>query len=70
MRDGRDKAQWRHTSSLICVLAQIHAPKGKRYKPDEFNPWVTKGSPHKFGLTKDTISLLKVFVDGGPKDQL
>jgi hypothetical protein len=40
--EGRQKDNWQHTSSVLCMLANINRdPKQKRsaYKPSDFNPF-------------------------------
>ena len=36
----KDKEQWNHTSTLMALYANSKASKGKRYSPDDFNPYI------------------------------
>jgi len=41
-RDGcmsRLRREWDRTSSMMALFANAHASKGKKYSPDEFNPF-------------------------------
>jgi len=46
----RDKLMWNHTSSQMALLANVNSSKGKKYKPEDFNPH----SDHKKAPTKAT----------------
>ena len=64
MAESRNKSDWWHTASIMCLLANINRGKGKRpFTPNDFFPF-GKTKKNKISLTKDTISALKVFVDG------
>ena len=40
MADVRGRSEWEHTSAVLCAMANINRPKGKRaFKPQEFNPY-------------------------------
>lgn len=34
-----DELMWNHTASLMTMTANINAPKGKTFKPQQFNPY-------------------------------
>lgn len=41
-KDGyiaRIRSDWDHTSSLMALLVNINAPKGRRYEPKDFHPF-------------------------------
>lgn len=37
-----DELAWNHTASTLSLTANINAPKGKRYKPEDFMPYSGK----------------------------
>lgn len=44
MADGRQKSDWSHTSSVLCILANINRDpkKSRAYKPQDFNPTIKR----------------------------
>lgn len=39
MLEQRERSEWNRASSVMCVIASVFAGKGKRYTPDDFNPF-------------------------------
>lgn len=57
-REGFEKRQyvaWTHTSSLMALQANMNAAKGKRYSPDDFNPYVTIAQENEGIETKQDV---------------
>ena len=49
-----------HTSSLMALTANINAAKGKKYSPDDFNPYVTTAQENEGIDTKsDVLELME-----------
>lgn len=39
MAEARSRAAWTHTSSILCLLANVHRARGQRaFRPADFNP--------------------------------
>ena len=54
----RDKEQWNHTSSLMALYANSKAAKGKRYSPDDFNPYSVQEKKARKPKSKQDIDKL------------
>lgn len=54
----KDREQWNHTSSLMALYANSKAPKGKRYSPDDFNPYSVQDKANREPKTKQDINEL------------
>jgi hypothetical protein len=55
----RDEMAWNHTSSVMSLLAQVNASKGKVFTPADFHPYL-KQKPKK-GIdtsTKEGVMIL------------
>lgn len=39
MAEGRQRDQWQHTASLLCLLHNINCQRGKEKKPHHFYPF-------------------------------
>jgi len=69
MAEGLDQQQWRHTSSLCAILANVNRPSKRRaYKPDDFNPYSGKArsQPGAIEVTPETVGQFReAFI--GPK---
>jgi len=58
--EKRQEIEWMHTSSLMALHANMNAAKGKKYSPDDFNPYVTVASENEGIETKsDVIDLME-----------
>lgn len=53
-----DKQQWNHTSSLMALYANSKASKGKRYSPDDFNPYSAQEKKNREPKTRQDINEL------------
>ena len=55
------KSEWNHTALLAHYVCEVNRdPKrGKKLKPEDFNPWTAKESKASNRLTADNIRLLK-----------
>lgn len=53
-----DKQQWNHTSSLMALYANSKASKGKRYSPDDFNPYSIQDKNNREPKSKQDINEL------------
>jgi len=45
MAEGRSKALWTHTSTVIATIAEVHRDRNKRpepFSPIDFNPYIEK----------------------------
>jgi len=51
----RDELMWNHTSSMMCLTANINAAKGKKFEPKDFNPY---SEHHKKLPTKKEAEML------------
>tara|TARA_R100000789_G_scaffold99682_1_gene106927 strand:+ start:2979 stop:3167 length:189 start_codon:yes stop_codon:yes gene_type:complete len=59
MSDSKLETDWIHTSAMLSLVANVNAPKGKKFSPASFpNPF--KG--HKKMKPKGSIDALKIFV--------
>jgi len=54
----RDKEQWNHTSTLMALYANSKSSKGKRYNPDEFNPYAMADKQASEPKTKEDVNEL------------
>ena len=36
----RDELSWNHTAASMSLLANINASKGKKFKPEDFHPYI------------------------------
>jgi hypothetical protein len=45
-----DELSWNHTAASMSLLANINASKGKRFKPEDFHPYMQANKPK---VTKD-----------------
>lgn len=62
MAEGRDRQQWLHTASSLCLLANINRDPKLKSTPftlDDFNPHVT-AKPKK--TPKHDVTILKMFL--------
>ncbi len=58
--EKRQEIQWTHTSSLMALHANMNASKGKKYSPDDFNPYVTVAQENEGIDTKsDVLELME-----------
>lgn len=58
--EKRQEIEWMHTSSLMALHANMNAAKGKKYSPDDFNPYVTTAQENEGIETKsDVIDLME-----------
>lgn len=68
MYRGKSELTWQPISVLCCLIANVNRDpkKTKPFVPADFNPWQAKKrtmGKTKFPLNKQTISMLKVFVN-------
>jgi hypothetical protein len=49
MAEGRGRSLWQHTSSVLCLLANIHRDprKGRPFTPQQFNPFHQQRRKHR-----------------------
>lgn len=51
--------EWRHTSSLMALIANCHADKSsRRYRPDDFNPHATTSGGRGLPITPDNLHVI------------
>lgn len=43
---SKDEAKWFHTSSLMALMANVNAKKGKSFSPADFNPYLKSMQQH------------------------
>jgi hypothetical protein len=41
---ARHSMMWDHTASIMALLANVNAPKGKKFQPGDFHPYTTKSN--------------------------
>lgn len=56
MATGRSKENWRHTSTMLAMIANVNRSRGRAFTPDDFDPH-KRG--HKQVATKEDISFMK-----------
>jgi len=54
----RDRQQWNHTSTLMALYANSKSAKGKRFSPDDFNPYVFQDKKDAEPKTKEDVNKL------------
>lgn len=62
MAEARAKEKWQHTSSLLCLIANVNRDpkKSRAFKPSDFNPFETKRlRPDAITVNKDNIHILR-----------
>ena len=58
----KDEIMWNHTSSSMALLANINTSKGKKFKSEDFNPYVKMGKPNANQQTaEDLLETFKNF---------
>ena len=57
--ERKQELAWNHTSSLLAQTANIHSPKGKTFKPEQFNPFVITLKENQGVETKEDIKRLR-----------
>ena len=65
MAEGRGKAEWAQTSTLLALLANAHRDPKKHgvFKPADFDPYQQRNQDVALPKTKDLSILKAVFVD-------
>lgn len=53
--EKRQEVEWMHTSSLMALTANINAAKGKKYSPDDFNPYISTAQENEGIETKSDV---------------
>jgi len=69
MRSRRnDEMNWNRTASLMSILAQVNAKKGKTFSPADFHPYLKGGAKdgYKIETKEDVYALAEKFkkIDG------
>ena len=64
MAHGKRAAEWKHTSSLMALLANCHSAK-RKFIPAEFDPTVEKPKPIMLDKKQSVDALLKAFIPNG-----
>jgi hypothetical protein len=64
MAGGRDRAQWKHTSTILCYLVEPYRDRRKHprpYTPNDFNPYAKprKGRISVEQLTNEIMKIAK-----------
>lgn len=61
MAEGRGRAAWEHTATILAMLANCHRDprKGRTYRSTDFNPYEARRV-----VVKDMRILKTIFVDG------
>jgi len=62
MAEGRDGAQWRHTSALMALIANVNRDpkKGKPFEPSDFDPHsITESREDVIEVTPETVQEFK-----------
>jgi hypothetical protein len=57
-----DELSWNHTAASMSLLANINASKGKRFKPEDFHPYLQAKKP------RATKELAKELYDNFSRD--
>lgn len=58
--EKQQEVQWTHTSSLMALHANMNAQKGKKFSPDDFNPYVKTATENEGIDTKsDVLDLMR-----------
>lgn len=60
MAEGRERANWQHTSAILAFMAEPHRDRKKRsrpFRPADFNPYCS-GRKRRSGISRDR------FIDG------
>ena len=65
MAHGSRQSGWGYLSHLMCLIANVNAAKGKRFKPSEFNPLLQKAKQVTLSPQESIEVLLKVFIPNG-----
>lgn len=65
MAHGVRQSSWGYLSHLMCLIANVNAAKGKRFKPADFNPMLQKAKRVTLSPKESIEVLLKVFVQNG-----
>lgn len=61
MAEGRSRAAWEHTSSILAAIGNVFRGKNSRaLKPSDMNPYTQK----KIRVTKDTIGDIRAMLEG------
>lgn len=53
-----DEAAWMHTSSLMALYANSKSSKGKRFSPEDFNPYLIQEKEARKPRTKKDVDQL------------
>ena len=70
MADAKRRETWEHTSSVLCLIANVNSKK-RKYKPNDFNPYKSSVKSDRMAnaIPINDISILKdIFVDGNMKE--
>lgn len=61
MMEGRDKFVWNVASSMMSVIANCHRGKGRAFRPQDFNPTVTRRERLKNAIliTDDNVDVMR-----------
>lgn len=59
--ENGDRLHWNHTSSLMCLLANINSSKSKTFKPDDFNPYQVEKAKKEFKNRDEVMEFVKTF---------
>ena len=54
----KDEAAWMHTSSLMALYANSKSSKGKRFSPEDFNPYLIQEKEARKPRTKKDVDQL------------
>lgn len=54
----KDREHWNHTSTLMALYANSKSSKGKRYSPDDFNPYALTDKQAAEPKTKEDVNEL------------
>lgn len=57
-----DELSWNHTAASMSLLANVNASKGKKFKPEDFHPYMQAKKPKvSKELAKDLYETFKEF---------
>lgn len=69
MARARIDAEWNHTSAILAMLANVNRDPKRHgpFSPSHFHPMRSKEDPQGIPITRDNISMLKVFCGSKPQ---
>ena len=65
MAEGHGREQWNHTSSLMWIIAMVNRDpkKGRKPKPEHFNPYAGKRRRPK-EASREELAMLRQALEG------